>query len=61
MPDDKTGKTISPFYEQLLKKDSRGFQALVPFMKKVEIANGEAEVTVVDKQAIEHFFNEMGK
>lgn len=61
MPDDKTGKTISPFYEQLLKKDSRGFQALVPFMKKVEIANGEAEVTVVDKQAIEHFFNEMRK
>jgi hypothetical protein len=57
IPQDKNAKKQSPLYDSLLLKDNKGFDALKPLMKKVEIADGEAYVTVVDKEAIETFFH----
>lgn len=61
IPNDKTGKFKSAYYESLLQKDPKGFEALAPLMKKVPIANGAAYVTTVDKQAIEQFFENLKK
>lgn len=55
-PEDKKEKTSSKLYEALLKKDTEGFESLVPLMEKVLIADGAAYVTVVNKEAIKAFF-----
>lgn len=61
MPKDKTAKFNSTYYESLLKEDPKGFKALDPLMKQVEVANGAAHVTVVDKESIDEFFKRMKK
>jgi hypothetical protein len=59
IPKDKNVKKHSSLYDSLLLKDNKGFGALESLMKKVKIADGEAYVTVVDKEAIEAFFKNM--
>ena len=58
-PDDKNGKNRSDMYQALIDKDPTGFQALAPLLEKVEIGDGAAFVTVVNKKAIEEFFIKM--
>lgn len=58
-PKDENGRTKSAFYATLLAKDPTGFNSLSDLMERVAIADGATYVTVVNKQAIEEFFNSM--
>jgi hypothetical protein len=58
-PIDKIGKGKSSVYESLIKNDHDGDKPLDSLMEKIEIADGTAYVTVVNKKAIEEFFVKM--
>ena len=58
-PVDKNGKYQSDVYKELLEKDPTGFNSLAPLLEKVEIGNGAAYITAVNKKAIEDFFSKM--
>lgn len=58
-PNDTEKKTSSSIYEDILKKDPTGFNSLAHLLEKVEIGDGAAYVTVVNKKAITAFFSDM--
>lgn len=53
---DSAAKRASRRYERLIRRDRSGYGSLSRLMRQVEIADGAAHVTVVDKEAIEKFF-----
>jgi hypothetical protein len=59
MPTDKSGKSESTVYQLLLEKGQTGFEALAHLFHKVEIGDGTAVITVVNKKAIEELFVKM--
>lgn len=59
IPKDENAKKQSSLYESLLQDDPKGFGALKSLLRTVKIADGEASVTVVDKDAIERFFSKL--
>lgn len=59
IPKDINAKKHSAMYQSLLQKDPKGFGALESLMKKIKIADGEAYITVIDKEAIEAFFDNL--
>lgn len=59
IPQDDKGQNQSTFYNSMIEKDSTGFESLSFLRKKLEIADGNAEITVIDKEAIESFFVKM--
>lgn len=58
-PNDRNGKNESAIYQSLLEKGSTGFEALASLLEKVEIGDGAAYVTTVNKKAIENFFTQL--
>ena len=60
-PNDATGKTGSAVYQSLLEKDPTGFESLAFLFEKIEIGDGAAFVTAVNKKAVEEFFKTMAQ
>ena len=58
MPADAEKHSESKLYESLIMKEQDG---ILNLMEKIEIANGEASVTIVNKKAIGDFFIKMKK
>ncbi|MDR0750403.1 MAG: right-handed parallel beta-helix repeat-containing protein [Tannerellaceae bacterium] len=58
---EKNPQTSSSVYESIIRKDVNGFDALAPLMEKIEIADGATFVTVVNKKAMDNFFEELTK
>lgn len=56
MPKDQNARIGSSYYDKMLNKDSSGFKALAPLLKKIEIADEVDFVTVVNEHQIKDFF-----
>ena len=61
LPNDRNGKMQSDVYQTLLEKGASAFEAFASLFEKVEVGDGAAFVTVVNKKAIEDFFNQISK
>jgi hypothetical protein len=60
-PVDQTGRTQLDAYVRLLSGDPTGFEGLNTLMETKKIADGAAEITTVNKDAIERFFEQINK
>lgn len=61
LPHDDNAKYSSKIYQEIVEEDPQGFNSLNSLMKEMEIGDGAAHVTYVDKEAIEDFFQKLYK